>query len=180
MLGRPVSAYGIYRIGKKTAQNVRTELDFLAVNNYEAFNYAAWGGDKTIDKSTRPQSMLGWVIDGRSIYWTLRFLHARYHLPLLISENGVALPDMVKNAEVNDPDRIAFMDDYLQNVKRAVAEDIPVLGYMYWSLMDNFEWAEGYAPRFGLIHVDYQTQKRTLKQSAYHYRKIIETNGSLL
>lgn len=180
LLGRPVSAYGIYRIGKKTAEEVKTELDFLAVNNYEAFNYAAWGSDKTVDKSALPKSLLGWVIDGRSIYWTLRFLHERYRLPILISENGVALPDEIKNGEVADTVRTGFMDDYLSNVKRAVSESIPVLGYMHWSLMDNFEWAEGYAPRFGLIHVDYKTQKRTVKNSAWHYKEIIESQGNIL
>ena len=62
-------------------------------------------------------------------------------------------------------------------MKRAVSEGIPVLGYQYWSLLDNFEWAEGYAHRFGMIHVDYKTQKRTLKDSAQAYKQIIETNG---
>lgn len=67
--------------------------------------------------------------------------------------------------------------EYLGGVKRAVSEGIPVLGYQYWSLLDNFEWAEGYEPRFGMIHVDYKTQKRTLKDSAQAYKQIIETNG---
>ena len=76
---------------------------------------------------------------------------------------------------VHDAKRIGYMKDYIGNVKRAVSEGIPVLGFQYWSLMDNFEWAEGYGPRFGLIHVDYKTQKRTIKDSGFHYRKIIET-----
>ena len=65
-------------------------------------------------------------------------------------------------------------------MKRAVSEGYPVLGFQYWSLMDNFEWAEGYDPRFGLIYVDYATGKRTLKDSAWEYEKIIETNGAML
>ena len=72
------------------------------------------------------------------------------------------------------------MNKYISSVKRAVDENIPVLGYQYWSLMDNFEWAEGYGPRFGLIHIDYKTQKRTIKESGYFYKKIIESNGNLL
>ena len=72
------------------------------------------------------------------------------------------------------------MRDYLGGVKRAVNEGIDVLGYQHWSLMDNFEWAEGYGPRFGLIHIDYKTQKRTLKDSAYFYKKVIETNGKII
>ena len=65
-------------------------------------------------------------------------------------------------------------------VKRAVNEGIDILGYQHWSLMDNFEWAEGYGPRFGLIHIDYKTQKRTLKDSAYFYKKVIETNAEII
>ena len=81
---------------------------------------------------------------------------------------------------MHDKKRIAFLRDYLGSVKRAVNEGIDVLGYQHWSLMDNFEWAEGYGPRFGLIHIDYKTQKRTLKDSAYFYKKVIETNGKII
>ena len=72
------------------------------------------------------------------------------------------------------------MHRYLLELKKAVDEGIPVIGYTYWSLLDNFEWAEGYAPRFGLVHVDYRTQNRTIKDSAYWYRSIIESNGDFL
>ena len=72
------------------------------------------------------------------------------------------------------------MKDYIGNLKRAVDEGIPVLGYQYWSLLDNFEWAEGYGPRFGLIHVDYSTQKRVLKDSAAFYSQIIASSGEVL
>ena len=69
------------------------------------------------------------------------------------------------------------MEDYLSNLKRAVDEGYPVLGYQYWSVMDNFEWAEGYEPRYGLIYVDFQDQERILKDSAYYYKEIIAGNG---
>ena len=72
------------------------------------------------------------------------------------------------------------MQEYLANIKRAVAEGIPVLGYQHWSIMDNFEWNEGYGPRFGLIHMDYETQKRTIKESGRYYAGIIRTNGGNL
>ena len=87
---------------------------------------------------------------------------------------------MGADGKVHDEKRIAFLRDYLGSVKRAVNEGIDVLGYQHWSLMDNFEWAEGYGPRFGLIHIDYKTQKRTLKDSAYFYKKVIETNGKIV
>ncbi|MCM1113859.1 MAG: family 1 glycosylhydrolase [Clostridium sp.] len=88
--------------------------------------------------------------------------------------------DVVVNGEVKDNKRIKFINDYLGSVKRAVSEGIPVMGYQYWSLMDNFEWAEGYGPRFGIVHIDYKTQTRTLKNSAYHYKRIIESNGGII
>ncbi len=72
------------------------------------------------------------------------------------------------------------MRNFLSGLKRAADGGIPVTGYQHWSIMDNFEWNEGYGPRFGLIHVDYKTQKRTLKDSALHYAEIIRTNGGAL
>lgn len=81
------------------------------------------------------------------------------------------------DGKVHDPQRIDYVHRHLQNLKKAVEEGIPVLGYQYWSIMDNFEWAEGYDKRFGLIYVDYRSGERVLKDSAYDYKKIIETNG---
>ena len=180
ILGKGVSAYGIYHISNRIAKEVKADFDFIGVNHYEAFNYSAWGGDKTIDRSKLPLSQLGWVMDGRSMYWTLKFIYERYHLPIMITENGVALDDKVIDGTVDDEKRISFMDDYLANMKKAMKEGVEVLGYNHWSLMDNFEWAEGYASRFGLIYVDYGSLKRALKNSAYHYKHIIESNGAEL
>lgn len=180
LLGKPVTAYGIYRTHQKDMEKFRTDFDFLAVNHYEAFNYSEWGGDKSIDKSKLRTTALGWVIDGRSIYWTLKFLYQRYRLPIIITENGMANHDTVVNGEVKDDIRIEFMTDYLSHVRQAIADGVEVFGYQHWSFFDNFEWAEGYEPRFGLVHVDYNTQKRTVKNSAYYYKKIIETNGEIL
>jgi beta-glucosidase len=104
----------------------------------------------------------------------LRFYYQRYHLPLLITENGISLDDRVsEDGSVHDEKRIGYIREYLDGVSRAVQEGIPVLGYQYWSLTDNFEWAEGYAPRFGLIYVDYETKKRIIKDSGYAYAEII-------
>ena len=179
MLGKPVSAFGIYHIGARFAKSVQVKFDFLGVNHYEAFNYSAWGGDKRIDKSKLPQNSLGWVIDERSIYWTLKFLYERYRLPIMITENGVSLDDKPeKDGKIHDDVRVKALDGFLSYMQKAMKEGVPVLGYQHWSLMDNFEWAEGYGPRFGLIYVDYATGKRTFKDSAYHYRDIIAANGA--
>ena len=166
LLGKPVAAYGVYRSRKRDMKDIQVDFDFIGINNYTAFNYSDWGGDKNIDTSNLPKNSLGWIIDGRSIYWTVRFLHERYKLPILITENGMSNLDAVnEQGEVADDLRISYMDEYLQNLKRAISEGIPVPGYQHWSLMDNFEWAEGYDPRFGLIYVDFGTGKRTIKKS---------------
>lgn len=181
LLGKPVAAYGVYRSRKRDMKDIQVDFDFIGINNYTAFNYSDWGGDKNIDASNLPKNSLGWIIDGRSIYWTVRFLHERYKLPIMITENGMSnLDAMNEQGEVADDLRIGYIDEYLQNLKRAISEGIPVLGYQHWSLMDNFEWAEGYDPRFGLIYVDFGTGKRTIKKSGYHYKSIIESNGATI
>ena len=99
----------------------------------------------------------------------------------MITENGMAGYDWVSlDEKVHDPLRIDFMHRYLLSLKKAVEEGFPVLGYQYWSVMDNYEWTEGYDKRFGLIYIDYRTQKRTLKDSAYWYRDVIRSNGENL
>jgi len=181
LLGENVCAYGIYRSRKKDMKDIQVKLDFIGINNYSAFNYSDWGGDRNVDTSNLPKNSLGWVIDGRSMYWTVRFLYERYKTPIMITENGMSARDVPdETGKIQDEARIRYMDEYLRNLKRAMEEGVPVLGYQHWSLMDNFEWAEGYDPRFGLVYVDFATGKRIVKASGYHYKSIIETNGSCL
>lgn len=180
--GETVSAYGVYNTRKKDMPKIKVKLDFIGVNVYQPFQEGSWGNKPANVPEDRKTSM-GWVIDGRVLYWTIRFFYERYGLPVMVTENGMAdndEHDKVVNGAVHDVKRKLFMQEYLDGVKRAVNEDIPVLGYQYWSLMDNFEWAEGYEPRFGLIHVNYKTGQRTIKDSAYEYKKIIESNGEIL
>ena len=154
-------------------------IDFIGVNVYQPSNGSI--NKKGYNTDELPKTMMGWVIDGRCLYWTIRQYYERYHLPIMVTENGMANPDTVgPDGKVHDEIRVTFLNDFLSGLKRAVDEGIPVLGYQHWSIMDNFEWAEGYGPRFGLIHVDYETQKRTVKDSGYHYAEIIRTNGANL
>jgi beta-glucosidase len=128
-----------------------------------------------------PKTSMGWVVDGRCLYWTIRQYWERYHLPVMVTENGMAANDAVgSDGCVHDGERIDFLKAFLPGVGRAIDEGIPVLGYQHWSVMDNMEWCEGYGPRFGLIHVDYQTQKRTIKDSGRFYADVIRTNGENL
>lgn len=178
LAGRPVRAYGVYHSDKRDMKAICQPLDFIGLNNYTAFNYSNWGGDKNMDLSKLKKTYLDWVIDGRSIYWTVKFIHERYKLPIMITENGMANDDKPDaDSTVNDQCRIDFTDEYLHYVKKAIHDGVPVIGYQHWSLMDNFEWAEGYDPRFGLIYVDFETGMRTIKSSGHHYKQIIETNG---
>ena len=151
----------------------------MGVNVYQPSNPLL--NKKGYDTEKLPKTMMDWVIDGRCLYWTIRQYWERYHLPVMVTENGMAASDMISaDGSCHDPDRVRFLDEFLSHLKRAVDEGISVLGYQHWSIMDNFEWCEGYTPRFGLIHIDYETQKRTLKDSALHYAEIIHTNGENL
>lgn len=178
LLGKPVTAYGVYRTRKKDMPKFQCKLDFVGVNVYQPFQEGSWG-NKPADVPEEKKTSMGWIIDGRVLYWTIRFFHERYGLPVMVTENGMADNDIIDtDGKIHDMKRIRFIQEYLSGVKRAVSEGIPVMGYQYWSLLDNFEWSEGYDPRFGLVYVDYATQKRVLKDSAFAYRKMIESNGT--
>jgi beta-glucosidase len=97
---------------------------------------------------------------------------------IMITENGVPVPDGLDfDGRVRDERRIRYLHDHLFQVHRAIQAGIPVKGYFHWSLMDNFEWALGYAPRFGLVYVDYETLKRTIKDSGHWFARVIHNNG---
>lgn len=181
LAGKPVRAYGVFASKEKDMAAIHQPLDFVGLNIYTSMNYSAWNGDGQPSKPGLPHNSLGWVIDERVMYWNVRFVYERYGLPIMITENGLAANDVVSiDGKVHDPNRTDFICRYLKQLKRAIDEGIPVIGYQHWSVMDNFEWAEGYDPRFGLIYVDYATQKRSIKESAWTYKHIIETNGSEL
>jgi beta-glucosidase len=111
---------------------------------------------------------MGWEVYPEGLRHLLVGFHRDYPNlpPIYITENGMATDDKVVNDEVDDHQRISFLRRHLAAVDAAVKQGVDVRGYFIWSLMDNFEWAFGYERRFGIIHVDYATQKRTLKRSA--------------
>lgn len=123
------------------------------------------------------RTAMDWPITPKALYWGPKFLYERYHKPVYITENGLSCRDAVSlDGKVHDPGRIDFLARYLGELSRA-ADEIDLRGYFQWSFMDNFEWAKGYSERFGLVYVDYRTQKRILKDSAYWYRDLIRNNG---
>lgn len=120
---------------------------------------------------------MGWPVDPSALYDLLTRLAARYPgLPLVISENGAAYEDEIgPDGTVHDPERAAYVHAHLDAVHRAITAGVDVRGYFLWSLLDNFEWAYGYAKRFGAVHVDYDTLERTPKSSAHWYARVART-----
>jgi len=123
---------------------------------------------------------MGWPIEPAGLTRLLERI-GRDHpgVPLMITENGAAFPDRPgRDADrVTDSDRISYLDGHLRACHDAITRGVDLRGYFVWSLMDNFEWAEGYRKRFGIVHVDYASQKRVLKDSALWYREVIRRNG---
>lgn len=165
IIGQPLDSLGL---------NVYSGTYVRAADNAAGFAPIPWPADY-------PKMVLPWLrFVPESIYWVIRSageVMGRKVLPIYITENGCAGEDTVADdGGVHDSARILYLRSYLHNVRRAIAEGYPVRGYFVWSLMDNFEWSEGYRPRFGLIHVDYQTQKRTPKASFLWYREAVRNN----
>lgn len=127
-----------------------------------------------------PKTAVGWPVTPECIYWGLKYLDERYHMPMYLTENGMACHDCISlDGKVHDPNRIDFLARYLHQVKRAASE-MDLRGYFEWTLLDNFEWNKGYAERFGLVYVDFATQKRIWKDSAYWYAQVVKDNGATI
>ena len=156
-------------------------IDFYGQNIYNG-RCIRMGTDGRPEEVRRPagfpKTATNWPVTPEALYWGPKFLYERYRKPIYITENGMACHDTVsQDGKVHDPNRIDFLARYLKNLKRA-AEEIDIRGYFQWSLMDNFEWDKGYAERFGIIYVDFETQERIWKDSAYWYRDLIHRNGA--
>ncbi len=160
-------------------------MDFYGQNVYYGHVFKAADNELGFEEVPLPvgfpKTALQWPITPDALYWGPRFLYERYQTPFIMTENGMSAHDTVSlDGQVHDPNRQDYLNRYLLAYKKAAEEGVDIRGYFQWSLMDNYEWGQGYRERFGLIHVDYETQKRTLKDSAYWYRKVIETNGECL
>jgi len=161
-------------------------LDFLGANIYGGVTVDQRPGNtgdypEREEAQGHPITMMGWHVVPESLYWGPRLLAERYQLPIVITENGMSGHDWVTpDGRVHDTYRIEFTRQYLTALARAMRDGIDIRGYFHWSLLDNFEWGEGYKQRFGLIHVDYQTQQRTPKDSYAWYREVIAADGGML
>lgn len=163
---------------------ISSPIDFYGINVYDAEIIKAGHSGEPVKVDFppgHPQNALRWYIVPEALYWGPKFLYERYKVPMAVTENGLSNLDWVDlDGRVRDPQRIDYTRRYLLQLRRAIADGVDMRAYFHWSLLDNFEWQNGYKERFGMIHVDYATLKRTLKDSAYWYRRVIETNGASL
>jgi beta-glucosidase len=170
---------------------IGTPIDFLGINYYSRHT-AAGPEDRVFanpdvptvtpgSENVRlvdtgaPKTEMGWEIHPDGLVDVVRMVHERApELPVMITENGAAYPDQVgPDGVVDDPERRHFFEQHVDACRQAVEEGLALRGYFAWSLLDNFEWAFGYSRRFGLVHVDYETQSRTVKSSGLWFRQLL-------
>ena len=155
-------------------ETIAQPLDFLGINYYTRI-WSSTSNPPVPAPHAQGTSDMGWENYPEGLTELLCGLKRDYPLPpVFITENGMAHRDVLVDGKVDDQPRIEYMRTHLSALKAAIDAGVDIRGFFYWSLMDNFEWSSGYAKRFGLVHVDYQTQVRTPKESAHWYRRFIE------
>ncbi|MCJ8156432.1 GH1 family beta-glucosidase [Sphingomonas sp. LaA6.9] len=166
---------------------IRQKLDFVGINYYTRNVVTAdesWplrAGPVKQTQATYTET--GWEVFPQGLTDTLVWFRQRYgDIPLYVTENGAAFYDspVAENGEVEDPQRIAYLKKHIAALSDAIAKGVDLRGYMLWSLFDNLEWSLGYAKRFGIIHVNFETLERTPKKSAVLYADVIASNGAVL
>lgn len=187
-----ISDLGFIRDGDLSV--ISAPIDVLGVNYYTRHvvragsgaesptgRAPAWVGSSDVEAVSRglPMTEMGWEIDAQGLYDVLDGLRRDYHpIALYVTENGAAFADQpTADGTVPDPDRVRYLDSHFRSAHRAIADGIDLRGYFVWSLLDNFEWAFGYSKRFGLVYVDYDSQRRIPKGSARWFAGVTRTNG---
>ncbi len=171
-------------ITQEDMELIAQPVDFMGQNIYNGYivRAGADGEPEFVDRPAGfPKTAAGWPVTPECLYWGVKFLYERYKMPLYITENGMSCHDIVsRDGQVHDPDRITFLDKYLSALQQASDDGADVRGYFLWTFLDNFEWDKGYNERFGIVYVDFATQKRIAKDSAYWYQRVMEENGKML
>jgi beta-glucosidase len=171
---------------KKDEKKLAVKLDFIGVQHYtrEVFQHNPFNPFLNIrqveaHKRTDKLTAMNWEVHPPGIFQTLKKINAyQSGIPIVITENGMALDDHLTGNEINDTRRIEYFRTHIAQVKRAIDEGIDVRGYFAWSLMDNFEWAEGYHPRFGLVYVNFETKQRIMKNSGKWFTEFLAEPGN--
>ncbi len=174
-------------LGEPSDEEIRLisrPIDFLGTNIYQGEIVRAGENGEPVHVDS-PQghfrTSMDWPVTPDCLYWGARFYYERYKKPVVITENGMANNDCLSaDKKCSDPQRIEYLRSHISGLKRASDEGIDVGGYFQWSLMDNFEWAQGYNQRFGLVYMDYATGERIPKDSYFYYKKVVESNGENL
>ncbi|WP_229214380.1 GH1 family beta-glucosidase [Dyadobacter flavalbus] len=177
-LGYPADAFSYLNNIEKYMQpddreKLQFDFDFIGIQNYFSvvvkhswLKPVLWLAEVPASRRNAPATAMGWEIDPEGMYQILQqFSKYKGIKDIIVSENGAAFKDVLSNGQIEDSERTAFFQQYLYNILRAKQDGVNVKGYLAWSLTDNFEWAEGYAARFGLVHIDFDTQERTVKNS---------------
>ena len=152
---------------------IATPMDFLGINYYSRAVVSA-AGPWDVTQGGLPITEMGWEVYPQGLTELLVRLDRDYPVPpIYVTENGGAFKDTLVAGQVHDADRTQYIAQHIAAVGEAIRQGVSMEGYMVWSLLDNFEWASGYAKRFGIVHVDYATQRRTLKDSAHWYRTFL-------
>ena len=156
---------------------VQARPDFVGLNYYHGYlvrhDPASWLGYAGVEEPEAPRTTMNWLIRPEGLLKILNQTHVRYELPVLfVTENGACFDDHRDGGAVHDPERTAYLKAHIAAVLQARQEGVPVKGFFVWSLLDNFEWAKGYSKRFGIVHVDYETQERTVKDSGLWYSEL--------
>jgi beta-glucosidase len=166
---------------------IHQPIDFLGVNYYLKLDVcddpnAGPSRARIVLDSSRPRTATDWEIYPAGLTETLQWVKDRYgDLPQYITENGAAFDDvLLPNGAVDDCPRVEYLRDHLVAARQAIDAGIDLRGYFLWSLLDNFEWQSGYSKRFGIVHVDFDTQRRTPKASSRFYSNVIRSNGAVL
>ena len=170
------------------AGELREPIDWLGINYYSRSVTRDDPADLPVREGRvrqdrHPHTEMGWEVYPPALTDVLVWVKERYgDVPLYVTENGAAFydPPVAEDGEVDDPLRVAYCIGHLRAAHEAIRRGVDLRGYFAWSLLDNFEWSAGFAKRFGIVHVDFQTQLRTPKHSARFYADVIRSNGAVL
>jgi beta-glucosidase len=185
-LGYPTEVPALKGIAKHTLPgdeaNMIFDFDFIGIQNYtreivrfSLFTPYVYARLVKAAKRNVPTTLMGWEVHAPAIYQVLKqFAAYDTAKPIYVTENGAAFPDELANEDVNDAERVEYLQTHIAQVLKAKNDGVNVKGYFVWTLTDNFEWAEGYHPRFGLIHIDFETQQRRIKASGKWYGQFLK------
>ncbi len=193
LFGRPYpeDAQAVLRLPPELVRDrdlatIATPTDFLGINYYSRVRVKAGAGRGPEPRVMRPRgrrlTAMGWEVYPEGLRTVLAQVHRDYRpARIYVTENGAAYPDVLtERREVRDTARVDYLGEHLLAARSAIAEGAPLQGYFVWSLLDNFEWQRGFAPRFGLVYTDYATQARIPKESATFFARVAATNGGYL